>query len=141
MNAIRFYNDPSRTNLIDEMLQMLASDNVREKCACGCVAANIIETDDHFRIDLSVPGFQREEIRISLDKNVLTVRSEKKNEEEDVRYIRREYETADFERRFILPKHVDSDRITASSENGILGIVIPKKDEIVEKVSKEISIL
>ncbi len=140
MTAIRFYNEPARTSMIDEMLNVLANNDVREKCACGCVAANISESDDHFRIDLSVPGFSREVIRISLEKNVLTVKSEKNNGGEEITYLRREFGTTDFERRFILPKHVDTEKITASAENGILGILIPKKEQVVEKVSKEITI-
>lgn len=140
MNAIRFYNDPVRTSMLDEMLNVLANNDVREKCACGCVAANVSEEEGQFRIDLSVPGFTREEIKISLEKNVLTIKSEKKSREEEGKYVRREFTAADFERRFILPKHVDTDNISATAENGILGIVIPKKEQVVEKITKEISI-
>ncbi len=101
---------------------------------------DVSEGEGEFRIDLSVPGFSREEIKISLDKNVLTIKSEKKSREEDGKYVRREFTTAGFERRFVLPKHVDTDKISATAENGILGIVIPKKEQVVEKITKEISI-
>ncbi len=140
MTALRFYNDPVRTSMLDEMLNVLANNNVSEKCACGCVAANVSEGEGEFRIDLSVPGFSREEIKISLEKNVLTIKSEKKSGEEEGKYVRREFTTAGFERRFVLPKHVDTDKISATAENGILGIVIPKKEQVVEKITKEISI-
>lgn len=140
MTALRFYNNPVRNSVLDEMLNVLANNDVREKCACGCVQANISEDENQYRIDLSVPGFSREEIKISLEKNVLSIKSEKKSGEEEEKYIRREFGTADFERRFILPKHVDTDKISATAENGILGIVIPKKEQVVEKVTKEISI-
>jgi len=140
MTALRFYNSPLRNSMLDEMLNVLANNEISEKCACGCVAANISENEGAYRIDLSVPGFTREDIKINLEKNVLTIKSEKKSEEEEGKYLRREFTTADFERRFILPKHVDTDKISATAENGILGIVIPKKEQVVEKVTREISI-
>ena len=140
MNAIRFYNNPVRNSMLDEMLNQLANNDVREKCACGCVPANVSDNGGEYRIELSVPGFRREEIKISLEKNVLTIKSEMESGEEEGNYIRREFTTAGFERKFILTKDVDTDKITATAENGILGIVIPKKEQVVEKVTKEISI-
>lgn len=96
-------------------------------------AVNIMETDDGFKVEMAVPGMNKEDFHIDLDKDVLTISAEDKfeNEEKDTegRYTRREFSYSSFNRSFNLPKMIDGDKITATYMDGVLGITIPKKEE------------
>ncbi len=141
MNAIRFYDSAYNRNLINDLFGGFNMNENRESRDCGCIPANIAETGKDFRIEMMVPGFRKEDISISVQKNVLTVKSEgSKNGNEEVRYLSREFGVHPFERSFILSKHVDADAITAGFDNGILQIVLPKREEVVEKVPVQIEI-
>ncbi len=141
MNAIRFYNNPLHKSLVDDLFNGFAFTDSREAGHCGCVPSNIAETGKDFRISMMVPGYRKEDITINVQKNVLTIKSEGHSAyAEDVKYLRREFEIQPFERDFILSKHVDADGITAAFTDGILEIVVPKKEEMVEKASVQIEI-
>ena len=105
-------------------------------------AVNIAESKDEYRIDVAAPGLNKEDFRIQIDKNVLTVSSEKeeKHEEKDEKIMRKEFSYYSFRRCFTLPETVNSDRIKASHKDGILEIVIPKREESKEKPAREIKI-
>jgi HSP20 family protein len=93
-------------------------------------ATDVSEDKDSIRIAMELAGVNPEDVRISLENNVLTIRGEKKQEEEEnnerVHRIERTYGT--FERTFVLPSTVDSDRIEAQHENGLLIVTIPKAE-------------
>jgi HSP20 family protein len=103
-------------------------------------AANIVENEKSFHIEISVPGMNKDDFKLKLENNVLTVSSEKETEnvEETKNYTRKEFMYGAFSRSFTLPKIVETDSIKAAYENGILKIELPKKDEA--KISKEITI-
>jgi len=104
---------------------------------------NILETDDHFRVEMAAPGMRKKDFRIELNNNVLLISSEYKHEEdlpESHRYSRREFSFQSFRRTFHLPDTVDNDNIKAHYENGILRLNIPKKDEAKRKPSRVIEI-
>lgn len=107
-------------------------------------AVNIRETKDDFEVEMAAPGMKKEDFRVELDGNLLTISSELKKEnetEEEGRYTRREYSYQSFQRRFTLPKEVvDSDNINARYENGVLRLQIPKKDEARTKAPKMIAV-
>ncbi len=96
-------------------------------------AVNILETEDGFKVELAVPGMKKEDFTIDLDKDVLTISAEDKfeSEEKDTegRYTRREFSYSTFKRSFTLPKTIDGDKITAAYNEGVLEIVLPKKEE------------
>jgi HSP20 family protein len=105
------------------------------------VPANVTENEKDFRIELSVPGYSKEDIRIKVEKNMLTIRSEKKeNQENHGKFIMKEFCSKSFERKFMLPKTVNADQITAVFNNGILEIQLPKKEEVAESTPVEIEI-
>ncbi len=141
MNSIRFYNTfaPVHRRLISDLYNNLAQEDTNESNGCGCVPANIIENGDQYLIELSVPGFSKEQISIKVDKGVLVVKSERK-EDEGVKYVRREFGSGNFERRFVISKHIDSDKISATFRNGILEIALPLKVEAKQPESIEIDI-
>lgn len=104
-------------------------------------AVNIVEDDSSYRIDLAVPGFSKENLRIQIDENVLECSAEKKQESINPKekYSRKEFSLSAFTRRFNLPEHIDKDQVKAHYENGIMSIRLPKKTEEKPR-SKSISI-
>src|SRR5215218_3016508 len=96
-------------------------------------AVNIRETADSFEVEMAAPGMKKEDFKVELDNNVLTISSEReqRNEENDgQRYARREFSYQSFQRTFHLSKDVvDADKIQARYENGLLRLTIPKKEE------------
>jgi HSP20 family protein len=141
MNAIRFYHPSVEKSLINDLFRGFRVNDSYDTTYCGCVPVNIREEEKSFHIELSVPGFSKEEIRINVQKNVLTVQSvQNENQDSKENYLSREFKKGSFERKFNLPKHVDQEQISAVFTNGILEITVPKKEEVVEKTPVEIEI-
>lgn len=105
-------------------------------------AVNVTETDDHFRIYVAAPGFEKNDFNINVENNTLSISSEKQLEEKQdgERISRREYSYGSFQRSFNLPVTVDTDKIKANYENGVLKISIPKREEAKAKPPKQIKI-
>jgi HSP20 family protein len=106
-------------------------------------SVNVIEGKEDFRIEVAAPGLEKDDFKISLDNNVLTISSEKedKQEEKEERYMRREFSYTSFRRSFSLPQTVEADKISASHVNGVLSITIPKKEEAKVKPTRQIEIM
>ena len=104
---------------------------------------NMVETNDDFQVEMAVPGMRKENFRAELDNNTLTIWSEGvRHEQNDNRhYTRREFSYQSFKRSFYLPKTVDSENIQAKYQDGILHLVIPKKDEAKKKPVRTIAIV
>jgi HSP20 family protein len=94
-------------------------------------AVNIAETESQFDIELAAPGLKKEDFKISLDKNVLSVSAEKKaeNVEEGKKYSKREYSYNSFVRSFTLPETADQAKIDAEYNDGVLKLSVAKKEE------------
>jgi HSP20 family protein len=105
-------------------------------------AANIIEHPDSFELDLAAPGLKKDDFKIHLENSILTISSEVEDskEEESKNYTRKEFHYSSFSRSFNLPKTIDLDKIKADYENGILKVILPKKDEARVDIRKEIKI-
>ena len=107
-------------------------------------AVNIKENKDSFDVELAAPGMRKEDFKVELDGNQLTISSEHRTEEEpsdNSRYTKREFSYQSFQRTFQLPKDVvDADKIEARYENGLLHLVIPKKEEAKQKPPRMIKI-
>lgn len=106
---------------------------------------NIKETKDDFEVEVAAPGMNKKDFKIQLDGNMLTISSEKSNQKEennkDEKYSRKEFSYQSFQRTFTLPKDVvDADKIEAKYENGLLHLVIPKKEEAKQKPPRQIQI-
>src|SRR5690606_1172642 len=104
---------------------------------------NIKETPENFEVEVAAPGMDKKDFKIELNGNMLTISSEKSNEQtennEDSKYFRRELSYESFQRTFNLQKDVvDSDRIEARYQNGMLQLTIPKKEEAKQKPPKQI---
>lgn len=94
-------------------------------------AVNIAESESGFDIELAVPGLKKEDIKINLDKNLLTVSAEVKKEEtaETKNYSKKEFSYNSFSRSFTLPESVDQTKIEAAYTDGILKLTVAKKEE------------
>lgn len=105
-------------------------------------SVNIIEGKDDFKIEVAAPGLEKKDFKINLENNVLTISSEKEMKEEkaDDKYMRREFSYSSFQRSFALPNTVDAEKINANYKDGVLNLVIPKKEEAKEKPARTIKI-
>jgi len=107
-------------------------------------AVNVKENDEAFEIDVAAPGMTKNDFRISMENNLLTISSEKKEErkqEEKGHFTRREFSYQSFQRSFTVPESlVEGDKISAKYCEGILCITLPKKEEVKPKPAREISI-
>jgi HSP20 family protein len=104
-------------------------------------AVDITEQDDAYLVKMELPGVQKEDVKITLEANALTVRGEKKVEKESNKqnYHRVERSYGSFQRTFTLPSVVKSDKIDAVYKDGILSITLPKADEA-KKVQIEVKV-
>ena len=136
MNLIKRQN-PVFTSLIDDLfLNQDFNQNV------SIPAANIIEADDHFDIQLAVPGKKKNDFKIELEEGILTISSkiERNSTEEDNSFTRKEFGYSSFKRLLNIPETVSTDRITANYKEGILTVSLPKKEEALPQPKKLISI-
>jgi HSP20 family protein len=106
-------------------------------------SVNIKESNDDFEVEVAAPGFSKNDFRIELNHELLTISSGKEIEnetKEDQQFTLREFSYQSFSRSFMLPNSVDSNKIGAKYENGILRISIPKKEEAKPQPPKQIMI-
>ena len=103
---------------------------------------NIKETPESFEVQMAVPGLKKDNFNISVENEELLISAEieENKEETNEEYTRREFGYASFRRSFILPETVDGDKIKANYEDGILNVVLPKKEEAKPKPARTIKI-
>ena len=105
-------------------------------------SVNIKDNTEAFELELAVPGFKKEDFKVEVDNDVLTISSEVKSENEEVKdnYTRKEFSFSSFKRAFTLPETVDGNKIDANYEDGILKLTLPKKEEALPRPKRLISI-
>jgi HSP20 family protein len=93
-------------------------------------AVNVSENGNDFKVSLAAPGLKKEDFKIDVDGNMLTISAETKEEkrEKDEKYTRKEYNYSSFSRSFTLPDTVNKDKIEAAYENGVLQLTLPKSE-------------
>jgi HSP20 family protein len=115
-----------------DVFDSLINDSIlNDRSMAKTPAVNIAETENEFHIELAVPGLKKEDFKINLDKNVLSVSAEKKaeNVEEGKKYSKREYSYNSFVRSFTLPESADYGKIDAEYTDGVLKLNVAKKEE------------
>jgi len=147
MNLVRFHNPRYTANkmLVDELFNNFFKNDYHEDYVKNCEtrpATNIFETDKEFRIELLLPGFKKEDVQLIHKENLLTIKVDNVQEEnnEEYKYAHREFGASNFEKQYRLPISVDVEKISAKFENGILKVVLPKKEEAQPKAPVEIKI-
>ncbi|MDX9920496.1 MAG: Hsp20/alpha crystallin family protein [Paludibacter sp.] len=106
-------------------------------------SVNIKENADAFMVEVAAPGFEKGDFKIELNLNTLSISSEKKVENETKEgevFTKREFSYQSFSRSFTLPQIADGDRIEANYQNGILTVLIPKREEAKPKPARMIEI-
>jgi len=106
-------------------------------------ATNIKEDETCYSIELAVPGLNKEDIKINLDNDRLTISAEQeeKNETNAEGYTRKEFSYSSFSRTFTLPENsIENDNVSAEYKNGILFVTLPKREELKPKPAREINI-
>ena len=132
--ALVRWNQPTIATLMDDFFGKVSTNGT----SYFEPAVNIIENKDVYELQLAIPGYTKEEVKLAIENNTLTISAEFEQKEETVPYSRREFVKTAFERSFTLPRSIDQDKVEAKFENGILNIKLPRKGEMV--VKKEIEI-
>lgn len=94
-------------------------------------AVDIEEKDEAYLITADVPGFKKDDVEVDLNDNVLTVTGRVESKEEETKegeWVRRERRCGAFQRSFMLPDEVDQEAVDAKFEDGVLKIVLPKRE-------------
>ena len=119
----------------------LFNENFNNPGRKGSVPVNVKETKDAYQLDVVAPGFEKNDFKINVEKGLLTISAEKKNEvkEENDKQVRTEYSYQSFKRSFTIDEKIDASKIDAKYVNGVLALNLPKKAEVKE-AAKEITI-
>ncbi len=142
MQLLKVNGNPRNiNNVFDEIFNELPSFGAREWNNWSFPPVNIHETKDAYHIELSVPGRAKEDFKINVEKGLLTVSYEKKEEtkQEDYKTVKREFSYRSFKRSFNIDDNVDANNIQAKYENGLLKLFVPKKEQV-KASSKQITI-
>jgi len=103
---------------------------IGDKLISRVPAVNIAENENEFHIELAAPGLKKEDFKINLDKNVLSISADKKAEAaEGTKFSKREYNYTSFTRSFTLPETVDHSKINAEYTDGVLKLTVAKREE------------
>ena len=144
MTVVKFNNRPANGfNLLDNFFNELPTffkDDFGSK-AQGFIPVNVKEMKDGYQLEVVAPGFEKNDFNINLEKNILTVSAERKNETEnkDEKQVRKEYSYHSFKRSFTIDEKIDTEKIEAKYVNGVLTLNLPRKEEV-KASAKEIAV-
>lgn len=134
----------STPSLVDEFFKPWSDwfDNAENFRITKMPAVNITETKDQYNLSLAVPGMKKDDFKIDVDQNMLTISCEKKEtkEEQDKKYTRKEYSYTSFSRSFFLPDEVNKEGIDATYQDGVLKLSLPRKAEAKKSTAKQIAV-
>ena len=128
---------------LPEMFNDLFNNNWMLNSHTTAPAVNVLENENSYMVEVAAPGMEKKDFKISLEDEQLVISMEKKeNEKKDSSHdLRREFNYASFKQAYVLPEDVVVDKVSAKMENGVLTIVLPKKEEAVERQkNRDISI-
>ncbi len=105
-------------------------------------AVNIREDEKNYILELAIPGIEKNDLKIDINEDVLTISSETKKETEENKdgYKRKEFSYASFCRSFYIPENVNREKIEANYKDGILSVGLPKQEEEKNKITRQIKI-
>lgn len=135
MSLIKFNNGTGNQGLstgVNDIFESIFNDSFfSDRMMSRVPAVNVSETADQYVIEMAAPGLSKEEFKINLERNMLTVSAEQQKKTEDTgkRYNKREFSYTSFVRSFALPDSADDANIQAEYRDGILHISVAKKEE------------
>jgi len=107
-------------------------------------SVNLKETDKKIEIELAAPSLKKQDFKVEVDNNTLSISSVKEEEKEETRkknnYYRKEFNYQSFRRSFSLPDYADENKISANYKDGILHVEIDKKADAQQRIAKTITI-
>lgn len=147
MTLVKFNARPvskSFNNLLDDFFATTPSifrDDFVTPSTRSFTPVNVKETENEYVLDVVAPGFQKDDFKINLDNNTLTISADNKEEAENnnEKFIRKEFKKQSFSRSFTIDEKIDAENISARYVNGVLTLNLAKKQEVKPQV-KEISI-
>lgn len=143
-SGLGFRSLPSLSSWMDDILSKSFDNEFVSNFNTGITlpAVNVLDKDEEYVVEMAVPGLRKENFDVSLDNQMLSISAELTTDKEDVNdnYTRREFGYSSFKRTFSLPETVEMDKIKAKYEDGILKVLLPKRDEAKKKPLKQIKI-
>lgn len=145
MTLVKFNPEKKNSSLLpgfnDIFESVLGDTFFTDRRLSNVPAVNISESADHYHIELAAPGLKKDDFRVLVERDMLTISTETKNENlsEGRTYNRKEYSYSAFTRSFTLPESADIEKISASYNDGILKLELPKKEEA-KVVARQIEI-
>ena len=144
MTVVRYrpVNGEARSNdfiKLSDILDDLFGNVSGSEAVKSTIKANTSETNDSYIIELFVPGISKDEIKVSVENEILSVVVERK-ENDEAGYTLREFNFNNMSRSFELPETADLEKISAKHNNGILILTIGKKDTAINKGPRNIDI-
>ncbi|HMR19629.1 MAG TPA: Hsp20/alpha crystallin family protein [Sphingobacterium sp.] len=130
----RTLNTDSVNPFVNSVFDNLFNDSfITDRLVTRVPAVNITETPEAYNIELAAPGLQKSDFQINVDKNIISISVDKKEENEvnEKTYSKKEYSYTSFTRSFTLPDTVDYSSIEAAYVDGVLAVKIGKKEEAI----------
>lgn len=132
MNLVKYADGRGLINPFTDVFESFFSDSFfSDRMMSRVPAVNVSESKDHYHIEMAAPGLKKEDFKVNLETNVLTISAEKQQEQTDVekKYNKREYSYTSFVRSFSLPETIEDVAIKAVYTDGVLCVDVPKKEE------------
>ncbi len=143
MNISKFnHSHPSESinKWIDTLFNSSLADVIGTDSMLSSPSVNITENDAQFMLHLAAPGLTKQDFNINIENDHLVISAEKKSEKEESKegkFTRREFNYASFKRIFPLDDLINREGITAAYEDGVLKLVLPKKEESARKQTSQ----
>lgn len=141
MSYLRFHQMPEFAGVMNNLFDRLPNQCASNQCVN--ISINIKENENAFIIELLAPGFKKEDFKIELENNLLKVEADVKSESEENqdKYLLKEFSIRKFTKTFTLPKNkVSDENIEAKYDNGILSLQLAKLEEAKPKPAKLIEV-
>ena len=132
------HNSQSLGKWVDTLFNTTLADVIGNDFTVTHPSVNITDKENHFLMELAAPGLEKSDFNIEVENDNLVNSVEKKSEKEETekgKFTRREFNYSAFKRSFFLDEKINREGISASYENGVLRITLPKKDETWKKPS------
>jgi HSP20 family protein len=146
MNIVKvnpFLQGKSFTNLLDDVYNRSISDLVGSDFAVTTPSVNVSEDNENVVLEVAAPGLDKKDFNITVEKDQLIISATKEAQAEDKeegKWTRKEFNYQSFKRSFHLSDKIETDKIEAEYNNGILKLVLPKKEEAKPKAPATIDI-
>lgn len=133
-----FTNDFTNDDFFDDFFNAPARRSYMPTASMKC---DVKELDQSYQIDMQLPGYDKDDVEVSVDKGYLTVsasHNENKEDKEDGKYIRKECFTGSCQRSFYVGDAVKGEDISAAFNNGILSLTVPKAEALPQNETKQL---